>query len=171
MGLLRARVITVSDASFIGTRTDATGPRLAKLLEGAGFNVRDVTVIPDGIDSVAAALRRATEEFEGLVVTAGGTGFAARDLTPEGTSTVLEREAPGLAEAMRAASPLGRLSRGRAGTIGRCLILNVPGSPSGAEESLATVLDVLPHALALLAGDATSHPVGPGSSSGSSQAS
>ena len=86
-------------------------------------------------------------------MTTGGTGFSPTDLTPEATDSVIERPAPGLAEAMRAASPLGRLSRGMGGTIGRCLVLNVPGSPKGAVESLEAVVDVLEHALELLAGD------------------
>jgi molybdopterin biosynthesis enzyme MoaB len=90
--------------------------------------------------------------FAGLVITTGGTGFSPTDLTPEATRIVTERTAPGLAEAMRAVSPLGRLSRGAAGTIGQCLVLNVPGSPKGALESLEAVVDVLPHALELLAG-------------------
>jgi molybdopterin biosynthesis enzyme MoaB len=92
------------------------------------------------------------QDFTGLVVTTGGTGFGPRDLTPEGTLAVLERQAPGLAEAMRAVNPLGRLSRGTAGTVGRCLVINTPGSRAGAVESLTAVLDVLPHALELLAG-------------------
>ncbi len=95
--------------------------------------------------------------FPGLVVTTGGTGFTSRDETPEGTKDVLDREAPGLAEAMRLVSPLGRLSRALAGTRGQTLILNTPGSPSGAVECLEAVLDVLPHALKLLIGEPTSH--------------
>jgi molybdopterin biosynthesis enzyme MoaB len=95
--------------------------------------------------------------FDGLVVTTGGTGFAPSDLTPEGTRAVLYREAPGLAESMRLASPRGRLSRGVAGTLGGCLVLNTPGSPAGAVECLDAVLDVLPHALDLLAGRPTQH--------------
>ena len=113
---------------------------------------------PDEIDRVSAALRGLASGFSGLVVTTGGTGFAPRDITPEATLLVLERAAPGLAEAMRAASPLGRLTRGAAGTIGNCLVLNVPGSPNGAIESIGAVLDVLPHALGLLAGGQDPHP-------------
>ena len=91
--------------------------------------------------------------FSGLIVTTGGTGFGPRDLTPEGTSQVLDRAAPGLAEAMRLASPLGRLSRAAAGTLGTSLVLNLPGSTTGSIECLEVVLDVLPHALALLRGE------------------
>jgi len=140
---------------------------LAEFLERSGFTVRDVMVVPDGAEAVAATLRLATDAFTGLVITNGGTGFGARDLTPEGTAAVIEREAPGLAEAMRATNPLGRLSRGRAGIAGRCIILNVPGSPAGAEESLAAVIDVLPHALALLADESAPHPTTHPTSSGS----
>jgi molybdenum cofactor synthesis domain-containing protein len=109
-------------------------------------------VVPDGVDSVAGALRSACAGFAGLVVTTGGTGFGPRDLTPEGTRAVIEREAPGLAEAMRLVNPLGRLSRGLAGTLGEALVLNAPGSSSGAVECVDAVLDVVPHALELLAG-------------------
>ncbi len=92
------------------------------------------------------------EGFSGLLVTTGGTGFSPSDLTPEATLRVVDRQAAGLAEAMRAVNPLGRLSRGVAGTVGACLILNVPGSPAGATEALGAVIDVVPHALDLLAG-------------------
>ena len=111
----------------------------------------------DGVDSVAAALTDMADDFAGLIVTTGGTGFAPRDLTPEGTRAVIEREAPGLAEAMRLVSPLGRLSRGIAGVRGRALVLNTPGSPKGCVEQLGAVLDVLPHALRLLADAPTTH--------------
>jgi molybdenum cofactor synthesis domain-containing protein len=110
-------------------------------------------VSADGVDAVAAALRAACDGFAGLVVTTGGTGFGPRDLTPEATRTVIEREAPGLAEAMRAVNPLGRLTRGVAGTVGRAVVLNVPGSPGGAVECLEAVVDVVPHALRLLQGE------------------
>jgi len=113
--------------------------------------------VADGIDSVATALHELTDGFAGLVVTTGGTGFAPRDLTPEGTRAVLDREAPGLAEAMRLASPKGRLSRGVAGTADRAIVLNTPGSSAGAVECLEAVVDVLPHALALLAEEPTEH--------------
>lgn len=154
---LFAKIITVSDATHAGTREDRSGPALAELLEAHAFAVVDRRVVPDGIDSVADALRDLTAGFSGLVVTTGGTGFAPRDLTPEATRSVIERDAPGLAEATRAISPHGRLSRGVAGTIGQSVVLNVPGSPAGATESLAVVIDALPHALALLAGEDPHH--------------
>jgi len=106
---------------------------------------------------VAHALGELTRDFAGLVVTTGGTGFGPRDLTPEGTGAVVDREAPGLAEAMRLVNPKGRLSRGLAGTVGRSIVLNTPGSSAGAVECLESVLDVLPHALALLADEPTEH--------------
>ncbi|HVM66068.1 MAG TPA: molybdopterin-binding protein, partial [Acidimicrobiales bacterium] len=111
-----------------------------------------------GAEPVAGALRELTAGFGGLVVTTGGTGFAPRDLTPEGTAAVLERAAPGLAEAMRAVNPrAGRLSRALAGTVGTSIVLNTPGSPGGAAECLGAVIDALPHALALLLGLPTTH--------------
>jgi molybdopterin adenylyltransferase len=98
-----------------------------------------------------------SDGFAGVIVTTGGTGFAPRDETPEGTRAVIEREAPGLAEAMRAVNPLGRLSRGVAGVRGECIIVNTPGSPKGCVEQLGAVLDVLPHAVALLGQTPTEH--------------
>lgn len=147
-----AKVVTVSDGVVEGTREDKSGPVVEEHLRGAGFDVVERSVVADGVESVAGELRRMADGFAGLVVTTGGTGFGPRDLTPEGTLAVVEREAPGLAEAMRLASPLGRLSRARAGTIGEALVLNLPGSTKGCVECLDAVLDILPHALELLAG-------------------
>jgi len=149
---LLAKVITVSDGVAEGTREDKSGAVVAAHLVAAGFGVVDRVAVADGTDSVAAELRRMAAGFAGLIVTTGGTGFGPRDLTPEGTVAVLERDAPGLAEAMRLASPLGRLSRARAGTIGQALIVNLPGSTKGCVECLDAVLDIVPHALELLAG-------------------
>jgi molybdopterin adenylyltransferase len=153
-----AKVVTVSDGVMSGTREDLSGTALAAALEAAGFAVVERSVIADGVASVAGELTRLSASFSGLVVTTGGTGFAPRDQTPEGTREILEREAPGLAEAMRLVSPLGRLSRGVAGIRGHSVILNTPGSPKGAVECLTAVIDVLPHALDLLAEQPTYHP-------------
>lgn len=147
-----AKVLTVSDGVVAGTREDRSGVALTERLVAAGFEVRDHRVVGDGIEAVAAGLEAMCGQFAGLVVTTGGTGFGPRDLTPEGTRAVLEREAPGLAEAMRLVNPLGRLSRGIAGTRGTAIVVNTPGSPAGAVECLEAVLDVVPHALRLLAG-------------------
>ena len=147
-----AKVLTVSDGVVAGTREDRSGEALAERLAAAGFDVVERRVTADGVDAVSAALRDLTAGFAGLVVTTGGTGFGPRDLTPEGTRAVLDREAPGLAEAMRLVNPLGRLSRASAGTVGAALVLNTPGSSKGAVETLDAVIDVVPHALDLLSG-------------------
>jgi molybdopterin adenylyltransferase len=147
-----AKVLTVSDGVVAGTREDRSGDALAERLTAAGFDVVGRLVSADGTDAVAEALRSLADRFAGLIVTTGGTGFAPRDLTPEGTRAVLEREAPGLAEAMRLVSPFGRLSRATAGTVGHALVLNTPGSTSGSVECLDAVVDVVPHALDLLTG-------------------
>jgi molybdopterin adenylyltransferase len=147
-----AKVLTVSDGVAEGTREDRSGAALEERLTEAGFTVVERRVAADGTDSVASALREMTAGFAGLVVTTGGTGFGPRDLTPEGTLAVLDREAPGLAEAMRLVSPFGRLSRAVAGTAGEALVLNTPGSTKGTVECLDSVVDVVPHALDLLTG-------------------
>lgn len=154
---LLAKVLTVSDGVVHGTREDRSGAALVEVLRGAGFDVVAHEVVSDGEAEVAAALTRLCHGFAGLVVTTGGTGFAPRDQTPEGTRRVIEREAPGLAEAMRLVSPLGRLSRGIAGICGQTIVLNTPGSPNGCVEQLGTVIDIVPHALRLLAETPTSH--------------
>jgi molybdopterin adenylyltransferase len=154
---LLAKVLTVSDGVIHGTREDKSGAALVKQLIEAGFTVVDHQVTADGTDEVAAALTELCEGFAGLVVSTGGTGFAPRDQTPEGTRLVVEREAPGLAEAMRLISPLGRLSRGIAGIRGMAIICNTPGSPKGCVEQLAAIIDVLPHALRLLHETPTDH--------------
>jgi molybdopterin adenylyltransferase len=155
--ILQAKVLTVSDGVVAGTREDKSGAALVTALHDAGFEVVETDVVADGVASVAGALSRLTASFVGLVVTTGGTGFAPRDRTPEGTREVIEREAPGLAEAMRLVNPLGRLSRAVAGVRGRAIVLNTPGSPNGAVECLQAVIDVLPHALELLAEQPTRH--------------
>jgi molybdopterin adenylyltransferase len=148
-----AKVLTVSDGVVAGTREDRSGPALIEVLADAGFEVIDHRVVADGRETVGEALVELADGFAGLIVTTGGTGFGPRDVTPEGTRVVVDREAPGLAEAMRAISPLGRLSRGIAGVRGQALIVNTPGSSAGATEQLTAVLDVIPHALRLLAGE------------------
>jgi molybdenum cofactor synthesis domain-containing protein len=153
----RAVVVTASDGVHHGTREDASGAAVAAQLIGAGFSVSRV-VVPDERAEIAALLRRlADDEQQALVVVTGGTGLGPCDVTPEATRDVLEREAPGFAEAMRAAgratTPRADLSRGVCGTRGTTLIIDLPGSPRGATESLAAVLDLLPHALDLMAGD------------------
>jgi molybdenum cofactor synthesis domain-containing protein len=153
----RAKVLTVSDGVIAGTREDKSGQALVDALAKAGFEVVDRAVVADGVASVAGALSRLAGSFAGVVVTTGGTGFGPRDHTPEGTREVIERDAPGLAEAMRLVNPLGRLSRGLAGIKGHSIILNTPGSPAGAVECLEAVVDVLPHALALLIGEPADH--------------
>lgn len=152
---LGAKVLTVSDGVVAGTRDDTSGQALVDHLTAAGFTVVDRRVVADGVESVAGALTAMADGFCGVIVTTGGTGFGPRDLTPEGTREVIEREAPGLAEAMRLCNPtgLGRLSRAIAGTRGQALILNTPGSTKGAIETVDAVLDIVPHAIALLAGE------------------
>lgn len=154
---LAAKVLTVSDGVIAGVREDRSGEALVELLAGAGYELVERRAVADGTDSVAGALREMTDGFAGLLVTTGGTGFGPRDLTPEGTREVAERLAPGLSEAMRLVNPLGRLSRAVAGTRGRALILNTPGSPRGAVECTEAVLDVVPHALRLLSDEPTTH--------------
>jgi len=154
---LMAKVLTVSDGVFHGARDDSGGRGLAAHLVANGFDVVDHQVTDDGAEAVAAKLIEMSDGFAGLIVTTGGTGFAPRDQTPEGTRAVIEREAPGLAEAMRLVSPFGRLSRGIAGVRGACLICNTPGSPKGTIEQIDAVVDVLPHAMRLLASAPTEH--------------
>lgn len=136
-----------------GTAADRGGSVVAEALLAAGFEVVERAVVADGVEPVSAALVRLADGFSGLIVTTGGTGFSPTDSTPEATKLVIDRDAPGLSEAMRLSNPLGRLSRAVAGCRERALILNTPGSPSGAKEYLAAVLDVVPHALSLLAGE------------------
>ena len=154
---LAAKVLTVSDGVAAGTRNDTSGPALVGALASAGYDVVDTLVTGDGVDAVAGALNDLTRSFAGLVLTTGGTGFGPRDLTPEGTRAVIQREAPGLVEAIRRASDsdgrgFGMLSRAVAGTVGEALVCNLPGSSSGALEGLGVILPMVPHALELLAG-------------------
>ncbi len=149
-----AKVVTVSDGVIHGTREDKSGDALSARLETDGWKVVERRQIEDGVESVRDTLIELAEGFNGLIVTTGGTGFGPRDLTPEGTSAALEREADGMAEAMRLVNPngLGRLSRARAGVRGMAVIINTPGSTKGTVETLEAVLDVLPHAVDLVGG-------------------
>lgn len=158
----RAVVVTVSDGVAGGVRDDASGRAVASLLASSGFSVQGHHVVPDEADQILTLLRRLRDQSVPLVVTTGGTGFGPRDVTPEATRAVIDREAPGLAEEMRAAgrgtTPFAALSRGVVGMSGSTLIVNLPGSEKGAVESLSALLPALPHALDLLAGDTVHGP-------------
>jgi molybdenum cofactor synthesis domain-containing protein len=156
--VMAAKVLTVSDGVVHGTREDLSGAALEARMSDEGWTIIERAVCTDGVESVASTISRLAEGFHGVIVTTGGTGFGPRDLTPEGTRVVLDREAPGLAEAMRLANPLGRLSRGVAGTVGTTLVLNTPGSRRGCVECLEAVVDVVPHAVRLLVDNADPHP-------------
>lgn len=157
-GPLRAAVLVVSDRAASGERPDATGPVICDALRARGAQVRGAEVVPDDRQQIADALVGLCQEAD-LVLTAGGTGLSERDVTPEATADVVARAVPGIAEAMRAAglrsTPHAMLSRSVAGVRGRALIVNLPGSPRGALESLEAVWDALPHAVAIITGTAT----------------
>lgn len=154
--MIQAVCVTVSDRSSRGERPDTSGPLLASLLAGAGCTVAPVVVVPDDVDAVQQALRAAVAQGADVVVTTGGTGLTPRDVTPEATRPLLDREVPGLAEALRAVSreavPTSVLSRGLAGTIGRTLVVNLPGSTGGVRDGVQVLAPVLAHAVAQLAG-------------------
>jgi len=156
--VIQAAIVTVSDGCAAGTREDTAGPAVAKLLrEQLGARVADRATVADEIKPLTAALREYCDRQVDLLVTVGGTGFGPRDVTPEATKSVIEREAPGLAEAMRTASfqrtPHALLQRGVCGIRGATLIVNLPGSQRAACENLTALLPALPHAVQLLRGD------------------
>jgi len=153
--LKTASVLTISDSSHLGKRQDLSGPAIVRELEAAGFKVVHSSVLPDEKDKISARLIECSE-ITRLVVTTGGTGIAARDMTPEATRAVCDRVIDGIAERMRTEgakkTPLAALSRGLCGVRGKTLLLNLPGSPAAAVESLQAVIEILPHALDLLDG-------------------
>lgn len=151
---LEAKLLTVSDSVAAGNREDISGAALAEYLVSQGYDVVERRVVPDVIDEIANALSSMAYAFNGLILTTGGAGFAQRDFTPEATRRILDRLAPGMGDAMRAASPRGRLSRAMAGTRGASLILNLAASPDRAIEMVEAVLDIVPEALELLGGGA-----------------
>lgn len=155
---LRFGILTLSDRSSRGERDDASGPALTRLIEAEGWSVAKQSILPDEESAISTLLIEWTDDHElDVILTTGGTGFSPRDVTPEATQAVIEREAPGLAEAMRAASlkitPHAMLSRVVAGIRKKTLIINLPGSPKGALENLQVVVPVLPHAVQLLQDD------------------
>ncbi len=159
---IRAGVVTISDKGYAGERADASGPLLADLLRKMGAEVIEQTIVPDEQDTIARALTHLADEVRAdLIVTTGGTGPAPRDVTPEATRAVIERDMPGLAEALRAdgyrRTPLAVLSRGVAGIRGQTLIVNLPGSPKAVREGMEVLAPILPHAIQMLRGKETEH--------------
>jgi len=159
--MIRARVVTCSDAASRGAREDRSGPAVREILARSGYEVDAIVVVPDEIEAIATAIENATGEGARLVITTGGTGIAPRDVTPEATARVCDRLVPGFGELMRSASlsrtPMASLSRAQAATRGSALIVNLPGSVNGACENLNAVIHLIPHALELLSGKRIDH--------------
>lgn len=155
--MIRAAVVTISDSAAAGSREDRSGAVLKERLEARGWSVTWYDVLPDDADLISAKLSNLADiEHAQVVFTTGGTGIAIRDVTPEATRAVIDREIPGVAEVMRSegrrSTPLAALSRGVAGSRGTTLIVNVPGSPKGAAESFDAIADLIPHIVDLLHG-------------------
>jgi molybdenum cofactor synthesis domain-containing protein len=154
---VRAAVITVSTRGAAGSRADESGPAMNAALAAAGHEVVSALLVPDDLAKIANAILESVRAGANVVLTSGGTGLSPNDVTPEATRRVIDREVPGIAEALRARSlaktPHGMLSRGVAGAIGSTLVVNLPGSPRAVRESLETLLPVLSHAVELLAGE------------------
>jgi len=162
----RAAIVTVSDSVAQGVREDISGPTVSRLLQGAGWTVASTEVVPDEFSLLRERLEALASSVDiDVVFTTGGTGVGPRDRTPEATTAVMERSIPGLAEAMRREglkkTPLAALSRAVAGVKGRTLLVNLPGSPQGAEESLRAILEVLPHAVDVVRGETAHAPAAP----------
>lgn len=155
--MIRTGILTVSDKGSRGEREDGTGPALRNVLEGRGFSVEYYKIVPDEIEIITEEIIHMSDDLKlELVLTNGGTGFSQRDVTPEATFKVIEREVPGIAEAMRIKSleitPKAMLSRAVSGIRGKALIINLPGSPKGAVENLEVILPALPHGIEILTG-------------------
>jgi molybdopterin adenylyltransferase len=155
--MINVAIVTVSDSAVAGTREDRSGPKLRERAEALGWAATDQELVPDEPDQISAVLRRLADSGRlSVILTTGGTGVALRDVTPEATRAVIEREIPGVAEVMRAEgskkTPLAALTRAIAGVRGRTLIVNLPGSPKGALESFEAILNLIPHIVDLLEG-------------------
>ena len=148
--MLTAAILTISDTRSAGSRADTTTQLMAEILGDAGFEIAEQRLVPDEFDDIVAAIAELAQAAQ-LVITSGGTGLAPRDVTPEATRAVIDREAPGIAEAMRAETakiqPLAWLSRAVAGQLGTTLVINLPGNPKAVRECLGVLLPMLPHAI------------------------
>jgi molybdopterin adenylyltransferase len=163
--MINAGILTISDKGSRGERQDLSGPVVREILGGIGARVIKYEIVPDEMEVISARLAEWADGGEmDIILTSGGTGLAARDVTPEATWTVIDRGVPGIAEAMRAKSmektPMAMLSRAEAGLRGNCLIINLPGSPRAVRECLEAVLPALSHAVEIIKGEVTEHTIG-----------